>query len=601
MRKRVNKKAILGLVVFFFLLITASFFLLSYHREEHLFRSFCHRLFVSEMTSDTLSMHYTLKDPESYSICSYQPVLPVYQKGSELYHAIELENYVAMLGDFSPDKLSDKDKVFYGQLARYLTLQQKLAAYPYYREPLSPSGGVQTGLPILLADYRFSTEQDVKDYLALLDQYDEYLGGMLLYEQEKANAGLFMAEPSLQKLLTQCDTILKGDELAAGTHFLQTTFQERTEELVKKQVLSNSKKKDYDAENNRLLQTVVAPAYETLQDGLLLLEEKCQPLGGLSTKPQGAQYYALYFQAVTGSEKAPLEWHKLLQEEVLVTFRQLARLMQEHPELKSTLSGKDCFPLQDPDAILQDLTLRMKADFPSFPQPVSCQVKRISDCLAPYSAPAYYLTPPIDDTSRNIIYLNPKEKPSGIELYTVLAHEGFPGHLYQSVYTTCHLQTTDVLPLRYLISYGGYIEGWALYVELLSYDYAAEVLSEHGFASQALCCEAMKLNRRMQLALLSLLDIEVHAKGAQANDVSVILKNFGITSGQRIYEYLVEEPANYCKYFIGFLEIEQLKKEYEKLHPADESDYEFHKFLLECGAQDFHGIRDQIDNSAFCP
>lgn len=597
MRKRFNRKAIIGLVVFSFLLITASVFLLSYHREEHLFRAFCHRLFVSEMTCDTLSMHYTLKDPASYSICSYQPVLPVYQKGSELYHAIELENYTAILEELSPSKLSEEDQSFYRLLERYLTLQQRLAEYPYYKEPLSPSGGAQTGLPILLADYRFCSEQDVRDYLALLNQYDDYLDGIALYEQEKADAGLFMAEESLNKLLEQCDTIMDADELASGTHFLQTTFRERTQKLVEEQVLSNKKKERYDLTNDRLLQTVVAPAYEALQDSLIALSDQCGALGGLATKPQGSQFYTLYFQSITGSDKTPLEWKPLLHEELLDTFQQLAALLQQHPEIKSLLSQSEAFPLQSADAILQDLSSRMKQDFPALPDQVTCQVKSVSDCLAPYSAPAYYLTPPIDDTSQNVIYINPKEKSSGIELYTVLAHEGFPGHLYQSVYTTRYLQDAGVTPLRYLIGYGGYVEGWALYVELLSYDYASQVLSEHGFQSQALCCEALKLNRRMQLALLSLLDINVHAEGAQAQDVSIVLNNFGITSGQKVYEYLVEEPANYCKYFIGYLEIEQLKKEYNALHPELESDSSFHRFLLECGAQDFIGIRERMQAS----
>lgn len=35
-------------------------------------------------------------------------------------------------------------------------------------------------------------------------------------------------------------------------------------------------------------------------------------------------------------------------------------------------------------------------------------------------------------------------------------------------------------PARKLIWYGGYLEGWALYVEFLSYDYAADLLEQAG-------------------------------------------------------------------------------------------------------------------------
>ena len=47
--------------------------------------------------------------------------------------------------------------------------------FPLYDEPLSPVGGIQTELPILLAEYTFYDEQDVQDYLALLAKLPDYL------------------------------------------------------------------------------------------------------------------------------------------------------------------------------------------------------------------------------------------------------------------------------------------------------------------------------------------------------------------------------------------------------------------------------------------
>ena len=50
-----------------------------------------------------------------------------------------------------------------------------------------------------------------------------------------------------------------------------------------------------------------------------------------------------------------------------------------------------------------------------------------------YLSPAFYLTPPMDTGTPNVIYINPAASYQGLELFTTLAHEGFPGHLYQTV------------------------------------------------------------------------------------------------------------------------------------------------------------------------
>ena len=62
-------------------------------------------------------------------------------------------------------------------------------------------------------------------------------------------------------------------------------------------------------------------------------------------------------------------------------------------------------------------------------------VKDVVPSLEPYSAPAFYLTTPLGDSDNNVIYINRRNSPQGLELYTTLAHEGFPGHLYQTVYS----------------------------------------------------------------------------------------------------------------------------------------------------------------------
>ena len=138
-----------------------------------------------------------------------------------------------------------------------------------------------------------------------------------------------------------------------------------------------------------------------------------------------------------------------------------------------------------------------------------------------YSSPAYYLTPPIDDMERNIIYINGKNTPDNLTLYTTLAHEGYPGHLYQTVYSQLYLNQNNASHIRYLLHYGGFVEGWAYYVENLSYSYARDQVKDNAYASAYY--EACRLNRNIHLCLYSLIDIAIHYDGATQEQIQKIL------------------------------------------------------------------------------
>ena len=152
-------------------------------------------------------------------------------------------------------------------------------------------------------------------------------------------------------------------------------------------------------------------------------------------------------------------------------------------------------------------------DFPAIPQQTGCTVKYVDEALEPYSAPAFYMVPPIDDMAENTIYINRLDTAEGLSLFTTLAHEGYPGHLYQTVYSGSYLRSIGASPLRSILSYGGYTEGWATYTELLSYDYAIRLTKDMHPETEALYL-AEKQNRQIQLCLYSILDIFIHYKGA---------------------------------------------------------------------------------------
>lgn len=147
------------------------------------------------MTGSTLNMHYTIADPKTFGISEYEPVLPIYHSDQPEDSKEHCSDLLHRLDRIDPDRLSPENAYTYRLLHRSLENDLALADFPYYNEPLSPSSGMQSQLPVLLAEYTFRTKRDVTDYLALLDQIDDYFASLLLYEQEKAAAGFFMPAP----------------------------------------------------------------------------------------------------------------------------------------------------------------------------------------------------------------------------------------------------------------------------------------------------------------------------------------------------------------------------------------------------------------------
>lgn len=597
--------------------------------DERRFQRLSRDLLYTELSGNTINLHYTLAYPENYGFHT-DPILP-----SSLMDADpeeQITGWQQRLSRIQPENLDAKDQYAYLLFERFLALSRQGADFAYYSEPLSPSSGMISSLPVLLADYTFRTQKDVEDYLAILEQTGTYLDALIQYEQKKSEAGLFMPDFSADKVIGQCDSILDSAQLSKGSHFLQQTFSERLDELVSSGVITDSEKQQYIHQDDLLLTTVMAPAYERVGDALLVLKGSGTNPYGLCYDPEGKEYYAYLLAQTTGSSRSIPEVKKMLEKDYETNFQALRDLVRAHPGLLE-VSPEDfsltyALPNKNPgqpdssstgvttsqkasqkfsqnaltelsEAVLCNLQKQMKNDFPDLQSgsdgsPVSCRLKRVSPSMEAYCSPAYYLTPPIDDLTHNTIYLNTPNITDDLTLYTTLAHEGYPGHLYQTVYSQDFLNQQNASYIRSLLHYGGFVEGWALYVENLSYGYAAQLTKKEETAAYI---EACRLNRNLHLCLYSYMDIAIHYDGATPEQIERFLENLGLSQSadvNAIYEYLVEEPCNYLKYYLGYLEFLSLRQQAEKLWGKTYSDYSFHKFVLEAGPSDFRSLSELL-------
>lgn len=542
------------------------------------FSEFCTTLFREEMKSNTMNLHFTLKDPKAAGIDSYEITLGSLSGDSPHNQARQLKKLSEELKKYSHRSLKGKDRLTCRLLSDYISRQQNLAAYPYYDEPLTPSGGVTSQLPVLLAEYSFGNTRDIEDYLGLLSQMDTYFLGILDYEQKKADAGLFMSDEACLKVIEGCEVFTEHPD----DNFLIDTFSNRLNAM---DGLTDTQKNAYLKQHSKVLSDHVIPAYSQMIKGLTMLLGQGHNNWGLCNFPEGKAYYEAVVSADTGCDDSVEDLFSQIVKARREDLTFCQNLLEKNPKLASQ-SPKPDAALKEENAMLSRLQKEILTDFPAPPQ-TEVEICHVDPALSEYLAPAFYITAPIDDISHNRIYINDAKNDTDIYYFTTLAHEGYPGHLYQTICTSSY-GAPEVLSL---LNYPGYTEGWATYTEMQSFYYAG---LDPDLAS------LLQHNQAATLSLYATADIGIHYFGWEKEKNAAFWSEYGVddtATVKRITDLILEEPGNYLKYYVGYLKFRQMREQLA-LENKSFSVSAFHEAILRTGPSPFsvleETVRDQL-------
>lgn len=542
------------------------------------FSEFCTTLFREEMKSNTMNLHFTLKDPKAAGIDSYEITLGSLSGDSPHNQARQLKKLSEELKKYSHRSLKGKDRLTCRLLSDYISRQQNLAAYPYYDEPLTPSGGVTSQLPVLLAEYTFRNTRDIKDYLGLLSQMDTYFLGILDYEQKKADAGLFMSDEACLKVIEGCEVFTEHPD----DNFLIDTFSNRLNTM---DGLTDTQKNAYLKQHSKVLSDHVIPAYRQMIKGLTMLLGRGHNNWGLCNFPEGKAYYEAVVSADTGCDDSVEDLFSQITKARREDLTFCQNLLEKNPKLASQ-SPKPDAALKEENAMLSRLQKEILTDFPAPPQ-TEVEICHVDPALSEYLAPAFYITAPIDDISHNRIYINDAKNDTDIYYFTTLAHEGYPGHLYQTICTSSY-GAPEVLSL---LNYPGYTEGWATYTEMQAFYYAG---LDPDLAS------LLQHNQAATLSLYATADIGIHYFGWEKEKNAAFWSEYGVddtATVKRITDLILEEPGNYLKYYVGYLKFRQMREQLA-LENKSFSVSAFHEAILRTGPSPFsvleETVRDQL-------
>lgn len=545
--------------------------------EDERFEAYTREVFCSEVSANAVSLHYTLKYPQEYGIESAPAVYGTVVTDEQAVKA-GVENMEKALITFEKNKLSVENQITYDVLQSYLDSAERSAEYLWYDEPLGTVSGVQTQLPVVLSEYRFYEKEDADTYLDLMRSTGNYFDEVIAFERGKSEKGLFMSEKLADAVIEQCQAFL---DMGNG-NYLYSTFVERMRESGK---FTEEEMGGYTKKNAQVIEEVVCPAYERLMAAVRELKGTGKNEEGLCGLPQGQEYYQVLADQSVGTKESIVQLEELtrrqMEDDITAMEGVLGAKVEEAKESAADMKQGTA------ELILKKLSDGIEKAFPETPD-TTLEVKYVPKEMEEHLSPAFYMIPAIDNSRENVIYINQGQMRDDLSLFTTLAHEGYPGHLYQTIF----YESTDPDPVRSIFNFGGYVEGWATYAEMCSY-YLTPLPKEQATILQK--------NGSVILALYALADMGIHYDGWSRIDTTAFFAKYGISDAetiQKIYDLILGSPGNYLKYYIGYVKFLELKKCWAEKMGEDFSQKEFHRAVLSVGPAPFDVVETYMWNYA---
>ncbi len=543
--------------------------------DEENFQLLCDDLYKFLLSKNYLLLHFETSSPESLGIYDYKISFEDISNEAFTKNIKIFESFYSNLQNINPENLSYDDKILFDSLNIYF--QNLLASKDFflYYEPLSLNTGIYATIPIILTEYPFRNINDVENYLKLLSSLDEYYESIIEFEKEKKNNNILMSKDAISLVLNSLDKF----SLKLNDNFMQESFACRLEKLN----LSPEQKKAFIDKDNKILLEDFFNAYEILKNGLVELNKD-------NTNNNYDINRKKYINSLIKNTIYPSYNNiDLLKSNIETNLKkdslEIADLLK-NKKLSSENIYDYNFKTDNPYDTLKLLQNSIKGLFPEMPK-LKYELKKMPTGLSNISSSAFYIKTNNVDTE-NIIYVDMNNK-NNVNILAKLAHEAIPGHMYQKNY----FFSNNKNKLWDLIANQGYIEGYAIYCEALSYFFDNNLNSNEA--------KILEKNFISRLGLYAFLDLSINYYGKDENYVATYLKdNYNIDNYDminNIYNSLLANPCNYLKYYVGYLEIIDLKNEAKKILNSKYSDYKFHKFLLETGPAPFLVIKKNLKNN----
>lgn len=556
-------------------------------KEQQEFEQYLDDYFKDVVTDDTLTYNYTIKDGADYGL--EEPEVTLGDPGMTAEEIEqdkeEFEGWVKKLDAIDRSCLTEDQKLTYDVLDEYFEVSAGIFDNVYLYEPFSPMRGLQANIATNFTDYRFDDKGDVERYIELLGQIPDYFAEYLDFEQEKSEKGYFMSDAVCDKVISQCKDFVADKE----NHFMVTTFNDNIDAL---DFLTDEEKAEYKEANKQAVENSLLPAFENVAEVLSGLKGTGTNDGGICNYDGGKEYYEYLLKNFAGTAKSPEEVIDMLDTELQKLMVSLYQYYLGNQAAYEYFAANydSIFAETDQMTASEMVDKMMETASEHYPDAGTINYKAealdknletiMDDVLA------YYMAPAIDDPDNNLIRVNGLHTDG---MWTTLAHEGYPGHMLQNAY----YMSTDPEPVRTLMNFLGYKEGWAMYACYDSLYYYEYEEPEYGDTIAAL----YQLNDEMSYLMMGRVDLGINYEGWTLQDTADYLTKNGMdgSAAQELYTTMVGDPAVYQSYSTGYYEMKELRDYAEKKMGDDFDLKTFNTIMLETGPCQFDILKEQVD------
>ena len=556
-------------------------------KEQQEFEQYLDDYFKDVVTDDTLTYNYTIRDGADYGLEEPEvtlgdPGMTAEEIGQDKE---EFEGWVKKLDAIDRSCLTEDQKLTYDVLDEYFEVSAGIFDNVYLYEPFSPMRGLQANIATNFTDYRFDDKGDVERYIELLGQIPDYFAEYLDFEQEKSEKGYFMSDTVCDKVISQCKDFVADKE----NHFMVTTFNDNIDAL---DFLTDEEKAEYKEANKQAVVNSLLPAFENVAAVLSGLKGTGTNDGGICNYDGGKEYYEYLLKNFAGTAKSPEEVIDMLDTELQKLMVSLYQYYLGNQAAYEYFAANydSIFAETDQMTASEMVDKMMETASEHYPDAGTINYKAealdknletiMDDVLA------YYMAPAIDDPDNNLIRVNGLHTDG---MWTTLAHEGYPGHMLQNAY----YMSTDPEPVRTLMNFLGYKEGWAMYACYDSLYYYEYEEPEYGDTIAAL----YQLNDEMSYLMMGRVDLGINYEGWTLQDTADYLTKNGMdgSAAQELYTTMVGDPAVYQSYSTGYYEMKELR-DYAEEKMGDDFDLKtFNTIILETGPCQFDILKEQVD------
>ena len=520
-------------------------------------------------------MHQYFEHPEAYGI---DPAKAEITLGTLLPDEEDLEmedEMAARLDTFDVQDLDPTQKVIYDTLkfqfdyadqaydSRYSYLDQIWNEYTNPADIL-----VQT-----FSEYEIREEKDIAPLVTLIRDTPRFVDDCFAYTSVQAEKNLLMLD--YDGVREKCEAVIEAGTDSAVSANLQEEIQELN--------LPADKETEYLKQVNQALEDAFYPQFERICTDLKPFQDKSRDFTGLANLEHGKDYYAALVMDATGTTDTPEEMKENLEDAIASLSLQMQMMMKKDPDSVAEASSLTT-DFESVDEIMDFLETRYDRDFPGL-EAMTFEVQPLTKEQANPGVMAYFMIPPVDNTAPYRIRFNSVDygdDTRDIMLYDTLAHEGIPGHMYQTQYD----HQTFIYPIQYMLSNSGFTEGYATYVE--------------GQANKWLDAEENAIRFYNWMMMLSncytaLMDISVNWDGVSLEEFNEEYGPlFGTDDLSATYTQLVCMPSTFQSYYYGNWKIMTLRNQAQKELGDDFDNLGFNQALLQNGSVPFAIVEQNI-------